>query len=72
MASYTRPHSHIPGAAALTGTSVDELIRPGLQQAFPLPTEDDSREAKFRHLLEALAKRHVEQSQVSGWDLRFG
>lgn len=57
MAQHIRPHAYIPAAGALTGTSIDELIRPGLHQAFPLPSEEDANEAKFRRLLDVLAQR---------------
>ena len=57
MAPHTRPHSFIPAASALTGTSIDDLIRPGLHLAFPLPSEDEPNEARFRRLLDALAQR---------------
>ena len=57
MAPHTRPHSFIPAASALMGTSVDDLIRPGLRLAFPLPSESDPNEDRFRRLLDALAQR---------------
>ncbi len=47
MAHYSRPHAYIPGSLALTEASIDELIRPGLHQAFPLPSEDDPTEERF-------------------------
>lgn len=56
MVPHTRPHSFIPAATALTGASIDGLIRPNLRLAFPLPSDGDPNEAKFRHLLDALAK----------------
>jgi hypothetical protein len=56
MAHYSRPHAYIPGGLALTDTSIDDLIRPGLHRAFPLPSDDDI-EQKFRGLLAALAQR---------------
>jgi hypothetical protein len=57
MTHHTRPHAYIPGGSALTDASIDELIRPGLHQAFPLPSGEDATEAKFRGLLSALAQR---------------
>lgn len=50
-------HAHVPAASALTGTSVDERIRPGLRLAFPLPPQDDldgARGDRLRALLAAL------------------
>ena len=57
MTQHTRPHAYIPGGKALTDTSIDDLIRPGLRVAFPLPREHAPDEAKFRRLLDALAQR---------------
>jgi hypothetical protein len=56
MAPHPRPHVYVPGGTAVTGTSVDDLIRPGLRHAFPLPAEDGPNEDRFRRLLEALAQ----------------
>jgi len=66
MASFIRPHSYIPAASALTGTSTDELIRPGLRLAFPLSSGDNANEEKFRRLLDALAQRSPPSSGQSG------
>jgi hypothetical protein len=64
VTQHTRPHSYVPGGSALTGTSIDELIRPGLRHAFPLPPKEDPVEATFRRLLDALAlRRSGSQSQ---------
>ena len=53
-----RPH-RLPAQAhsdnAEAGTSVDDLIRPGLSQAFPVPEQPPADE-RFRRLLEALAQ----------------
>lgn len=57
MAQYSRPHAYIPAASALTDTSIDELIRPGLRLAFPLPSDEDGTEAQFQGLLATLAQR---------------
>ena len=57
MAYVAQPYASVPGAGALTDTSVDELIRPGLLLAFPLPCKDDLNEDKFRPVLDALAQR---------------
>ncbi len=46
----------ISTASALTGTSMAELIRPGLHRAFPLPSEGGPNEARFRRLLDMLAQ----------------
>lgn len=56
MAQYSRSHAYIPAASALTNTSIDELIRPSLRLAFPLPAQEDGTEAKFEGLLAALAR----------------
>lgn len=56
MSQHTRLHAIIPGGRALTDTSLDELIRPGLRLAFPLPLEDGPDEARFCRLLDALAQ----------------
>ncbi len=66
MTHHIRPHAYIPAAWASTGTSIDELVRPGLHLAFPLPSQDDPNEATFRHLLDALAQRRpVPTSQLA-------
>ena len=57
MAPHYQPHAHVPFGTAMTSTSVDELIRPSLRRAFPLPSWDDASEAKFRLLLDALAQQ---------------
>ena len=51
----TLPHSFVPAASALTATSVDDLIRPGLCRAFPLLPEDPNAD-RFGELLDALAQ----------------
>ena len=66
MAQYSRPHSYIAGGTALTGTSIDDLIRPGLRVAFPLPSEEGSQEDRFRRLLDALAQRNEPRSPADG------
>lgn len=57
MAHYSRAHAYIPAARALTDTSIDELIRPGLQRAFPLPSDEDDAGMKLQGLLATLAQR---------------
>ena len=52
-----QPHAYVPAAKALTNSSVDELIRPGLRLAFPLPSKDDPDEDKFCRVLDALGQR---------------
>jgi hypothetical protein len=37
--------------------SVDEMIRPSLRLAFPLPPKGDAAEGRFRVLLDALSLR---------------
>ncbi len=66
MSHYNRPQSYISAGHALTGTSIDELIRPGLQLAFPLPSQDDGHEETFRRLLHALGQRSPQQRQAEG------
>ena len=56
MSEYFQQHFH-NSAAAETGTPIDELIRPGLHLAYPLFPDDDANEDRFRHLLDALARR---------------
>ena len=56
MAPHPRPHAYVAGGTAMTGASLDDLIRPGLRHAFPLPAEDGPNEDRFRRLLEALAQ----------------
>jgi hypothetical protein len=41
----------------LTDSSIDDLIRPGLRLAFPVPSEEGLNEGRFRRLLDALAQR---------------
>jgi hypothetical protein len=48
---------------ASTGSSVDELIRPGLRLAFPLPAEGDPNEDKFCRVLDALGQRSRQTSE---------
>jgi hypothetical protein len=57
MTQHTRPHAYVPGGSAVSGASIDDLIRPGLRLAFPLPSESDPNEDRFRHVLDALAQR---------------
>ena len=52
-----QPHAYVPAAKALTNSSVDESIRPGLRLAYPLPPEEEAKESNFRRLLDALAQR---------------
>lgn len=66
MVQHIRPHACIPRGGALTGTSVDELVRPGLRLAFPLPSGDDANEEKFRRLLDALAQRGSQRRLAEG------
>lgn len=55
-------HSYGQAGGAETGTTVDALIRPGLRQAFPLPSKGDHDE-RFHVLLNALAER----TGANGW-----
>ena len=57
MTQHTRAHSYVPGGSALTDSSIDDLIRPGLRLAFPVPSEEGLNEGRFRRLLDALAQR---------------
>ena len=56
MTQHTRPHAYIPGGSAMTDASIDDLIRPGLRLAYPLPSEESPNEDRFRRLLDALAQ----------------
>ena len=50
-------HSDTRYGPAQYGTSMDALIRPCIQQAFPLPADNDPGDERFRLLLDALAQR---------------
>ncbi len=63
------PHHHLRPAQAHSGTaetraSIDDLIRPGLSRAFPLP-DPSSADERFSRLLEALAQVKKGTSQVT-------
>ena len=58
LTHHIQPHAYVPAAKASTGSSVDELIRPGLRLAFPLPSKDDPNEDKFCRVLDALGQRN--------------
>jgi hypothetical protein len=45
--------------------SIDDLIRPSLLQAFPLPADDHGQDHRFRLLLDALAQRRGGSCQVA-------
>ena len=59
----TLPHSFVPAASALTATSVDDLIRPGLCRAFPLLPEDPNAD-RSGELLDALAQRRFTAVEI--------
>jgi hypothetical protein len=65
MSLSVHPHSYVPYGASLTGSSIDDLIRPGLKLAYPLPSEEASEDEEFQRLLELLAERQAGQSKVS-------
>ncbi|MBP1807663.1 hypothetical protein J2Z33_003537 [Rubellimicrobium aerolatum] len=46
-----------PSDLATSRASVDDLIRPGLRCAYPLPKADHAKVERFRRLLDALARR---------------
>ena len=48
--------SHDQGSAILGG-SIDDLIRPGVRSAYPLPEMDARSDVRFRLLLEAIRQR---------------
>lgn len=53
MTLHAFGHVAVPYGSSLTGSSVEERIRPNLRRAFPLPRDEDPR---FHELLEALAQ----------------
>ncbi|MFC5567045.1 hypothetical protein ACFPOC_11565 [Rubellimicrobium aerolatum] len=56
MTASRFPHAHVPFGRSQTGTSLDEVLRPGLRRAYPLP-DDQDRDERFQHQLRALADR---------------
>jgi hypothetical protein len=56
MFHHGPPHSDPYADIAEPRASIDELIRPGLRQAFPLPARGGADDEKFRLLLHALAQ----------------
>ena len=56
MARYSLRSAQNPSEDADARTSIDDLIRPGLTQAFLLPAEPQADE-RFSQILEALAQR---------------
>ena len=44
----------------------DDLLRPCLRRAFPLPGDGGATEERFRQLLNALAKRRAAEGSVAG------
>lgn len=65
MSQYVHRHSYVPCAVSRTGTSIDDLIRPGLRLAYPLPSEEASGDARFQRLLDLLAERVSGQGRFS-------
>ena len=57
MSRHEVPQPSVRWTAAEDRSTMDELIRPGLRRAFPLPQDDQDRDERFRLLLEALAER---------------
>ena len=56
MARHYLRSAQSPSEDADARTSMDDLIRPGLTQAFPLPPEPQADE-RFSQILEALAQQ---------------
>jgi hypothetical protein len=54
MPRFTPWHSGVPCDPSERDELIDEVLRPGLRQAFPLP--DRSQDERFRILLDALAR----------------
>jgi len=54
MAQDDRLRSH---GTADSHTCIEDLIRPGLRRAFPLPSEGCTDDERFGLLLDALARR---------------
>lgn len=57
MARYDFQHSDAFSRDAEIPTVFDDLIRPNLGRAFPLPVEGHGNDDRFRLLLDALAQR---------------
>jgi hypothetical protein len=65
MAHHDLLHASAPFGPEEPRAPIDDLIRPGLRRAFPLPETDHAEDERFRVLLEALAVRSRERSQVA-------
>ncbi len=63
MARFTPWLGGAPVEPVEAGPLIEEVLRPSLQLAFPLPSEADISDVRFHRLLEALAQRH---GQVTG------
>ncbi len=57
MFRSSQPHSYVFYDTSLTGTSIEDLIRPGLGQAFPLPSVEAASDERFHRLLKATTQR---------------
>ena len=53
---FTPWHSGVPPDHAESEPCLNEVIRPGLRQAFPLPAPDHADDERFCMLLEALGR----------------
>ena len=60
MARHYLRSTQAHAEAADPGTSIDDLIRPGLSRAFPVPDKAESDNERFSWLLEALAQQRQE------------
>lgn len=63
MAHHHRPHPGTSSGLIEPGATIDDLIRPGLRQAFPLPEDGYGSDERFRRLLDALAQRRSDPQQ---------
>ena len=57
MSRHEVSQAGVRWTAAEDRSTMDELIRPGLRQAYPLPQDDKGHDERFLLLLEALAER---------------
>lgn len=56
MPRFTPWHAGVPLDPSHSDVLVEEVLRPSLRQAFPLPEPDHCSEDRFRILLDALAQ----------------
>jgi hypothetical protein len=57
MPRFTPWHAKMPIDRAMADTCLEEVIRPSLLRAFPLPEQDHAADQRFGGLLEALMSK---------------